>query len=58
MGRPVAGEVDWGGRETARRHFTGENDCEFFEVEVDISEGIDYTDGSTAACGRARPNLH
>ena len=49
LGRPVAGEVDWGERETARRYFTGVNECEFFEVEVGISEDIGYTDGSTAA---------
>ena len=38
-----------GERETARRYFTGVNDCEFFEAEVGISEDFVYTDGSTAA---------
>ena len=59
LGRPVAGEVGWGGRETARRYFTGVNDCEFFEVEFGISEGIDFTDGSLPRhAGRARPGLN
>ena len=60
MGRPVAGEDGRGGRESARRHFTGNSDCEFFEVEFGISEGIDYIDGSTAAArwtGQTRPSL-
>ena len=38
---PVANEIGWDGRKTARRHFTDFDDCECFVAEVDVTEDID-----------------